>query len=316
MPRHYSDSSCDGDKPTYLGAARGRRSFYLDSNGVLRGVTYRAPWRDGENVAECMVTRQVDPMVGLRNSWQSNAMPPYTTSGVAFADDPDEPPAIQQGFEWDRCGGLDPECGCGFYAYHSGDVYYATSGPGCRVQGIVEAYGRMVLGTKGYRAQKARILAICAPPATEATVRRRGVQANRDSVARSLKQLEFLASLPDRADRHLAVMTVASAFLAALAPSLIRPAMLALCGFVGVSMLVLRRARRDGVEATRLALEEELEKLDSTLRSMPNDYYEYVERAKAVYPSVEFFTDPAEMHAKYPVESLSTLASEVRESDG
>jgi hypothetical protein len=316
MPHpHYSDSSCDGQKPTYLGSARGRRSFYLDENGVLRGVTYRAPWVDGENVAECMVTRQVDPMAPLRNTWCSSSMPPYTTSGVAFDADASKPPEVQQGYEWDRCDGLDPECGCGFYAYHSGDVYYATAGPGCRVQGIIEAYGRMVLGTKGYRAQKARIVAICAPPSNEISVRRRGVQATRDSVARSLTQLELLAALPAKADKHLAIMTVASAFLAALAPGLLRPAALAVCGFVGASLVVLRRARREGVEATRLSLERELEALDGTLRSMPNDYWDFVEKAKARYPSVEFFTDPAEMHLKYPTESLTELARQVSESN-
>jgi hypothetical protein len=284
---------------------------------VLRGVTYRAPWHDGENVAECMVTRQVDPMVLVRRqSWNTNALAPYITYGVSYDADPSKPTELLQGYAWDRCEGLDPECACGFYAYHSGDVYYATAGPGCRVQGVIEGYGRMILGTKGYRAQKARILAICGPPPTEATTRRRAAQANRDAVARSLKQLELIAALPAKADRHLAIMTIASAFLAALAPGMIRPAALALCGFVGATLLVVKRARSEGVDEARLSLEEELEKLDATLAGMPNDYYEYVEKAKARYPGVEFFTDVAEMQAKYPVESLADLAHEAGESNG
>jgi hypothetical protein len=64
------------------------------------------------------------------------------------------------------CAGLDPNCSCGFYAYQRGsNDYYRpnhTTGSG-NVQAVVRGYGKVVLGTRGFRAQKAQIVAICMP---------------------------------------------------------------------------------------------------------------------------------------------------------
>lgn len=50
-------------------------------------------------------------------------------------------------------------CSCGFYAYfHPKDAFYSGA-----VQGVVEGYGRVTLGSKGFRAEKARILGLVAP---------------------------------------------------------------------------------------------------------------------------------------------------------
>lgn len=46
-------------------------------------------------------------------------------------------------------------CGCGFWAYHDGSSYPA--GP---VSGVIEGYGRVTIGPRGFRAEKARIVAL------------------------------------------------------------------------------------------------------------------------------------------------------------
>lgn len=47
-------------------------------------------------------------------------------------------------------------CGCGFWAYHDGSEY-----PCGNVTGVIDAWGPTTVGTKGFRAQNAKILALC-----------------------------------------------------------------------------------------------------------------------------------------------------------
>lgn len=48
-------------------------------------------------------------------------------------------------------------CSCGFYAYLNGFNEYNHY---TRVTGVIEGYGETLIGSRGFRAQKARILAI------------------------------------------------------------------------------------------------------------------------------------------------------------
>lgn len=53
------------------------------------------------------------------------------------------------------------DCSCGFYAFHDGsNDYHTTTG----ISAVVEGYGETVLGTRGFRSQKARIVALQLPP--------------------------------------------------------------------------------------------------------------------------------------------------------
>jgi hypothetical protein len=56
----------------------------------------------------------------------------------------------QKGHQYD-------ECACGFYAYLNGHNEYNHVS---RVTGIIEGYGETLIGTRGFRAQKAKILAL------------------------------------------------------------------------------------------------------------------------------------------------------------
>lgn len=52
-------------------------------------------------------------------------------------------------------------CGCGFYAKYR--PQWNQISPSVAVRGIIEAKGRIILGTKGFRAQQARIVALIRP---------------------------------------------------------------------------------------------------------------------------------------------------------
>lgn len=57
------------------------------------------------------------------------------------------------------CPGMD-KCGHGFYGYYDGSDDYHESG---MVSAVVEGYGEAVIGTRGFRAMKARIVALHIP---------------------------------------------------------------------------------------------------------------------------------------------------------
>jgi hypothetical protein len=51
-------------------------------------------------------------------------------------------------------------CSCGFYAYFDEANDYADS---TTVTGVIEAYGKVTIGTRGFRAEKARLRALVIP---------------------------------------------------------------------------------------------------------------------------------------------------------
>lgn len=123
------------------GTIRGLRAFRLDGNGFLTGVSWQAPWHVGENLAQC-----------FRNQPSSVTQP--------------QPPHD-----------LNDECPCGFYSYFAEQHANSWDGKFNTVVGVVEGYGRCIIGANGMRTSKARILALAyrttllAPPAAEARVR-------------------------------------------------------------------------------------------------------------------------------------------------
>ena len=52
-------------------------------------------------------------------------------------------------------------CKCGLYGMIDGSNDYFQ--PGYTIQGIIEASGRLVVGTKGFKAQKAKVVALVQP---------------------------------------------------------------------------------------------------------------------------------------------------------
>lgn len=60
------------------------------------------------------------------------------------------------------CSGIAVDCVCGFYAYFSSEmnnleIYFPVS-----VIGVIEGFGKMTIGEKGFRCEYAKVLALCA----------------------------------------------------------------------------------------------------------------------------------------------------------
>lgn len=169
-----------------LGTVRGARSFQVDKLGRLTGVSYSQVWRPGENDAEC---RKADASIGsfgftfdfsrygARYFGSTIASPipaPAVTPSMferakslfTSASLPVDQPLVVRAIEAPKP--VEPEkpkhnlesCACGFYGYYDGSDDYHKSG---YVSAVVEGYGETVIGTRGFRAYKARIVALRIP---------------------------------------------------------------------------------------------------------------------------------------------------------
>lgn len=150
------------------GSVRGVRSFAVDKFGRLTGVVYKKVWTPGENSAECLKdsteygngrTGAMTGLLGGTITFSPSVFQTYTSVDSGFGKRGKGKPKVvtaevtekavpQHTFE---------DCRCGFYGYFDGSDDYHDNG---RITAVVEAYGETVIGTRGFRAMKARILAI------------------------------------------------------------------------------------------------------------------------------------------------------------
>jgi hypothetical protein len=165
-PRAPSD-----DPEPVVGVVYGYRWWRLGPDGTLTSP-WRAPnrWRRGRNRARCL-----DRRIHLRRRWR----------------------AVEDAHE-----GHVPErrCGCGFYGLWAPsqpivygrvlmvwDLDVATSGAFGLVFGVIAASGRIILGTDGFRAEHAEVVAVATgrdvppSPAWDALVDRYDVDADEDT---------------------------------------------------------------------------------------------------------------------------------------
>jgi hypothetical protein len=148
------------DRPFVAGSVTGLRAFDVDSLGRLTGVVQRRVFAPGENNATCV--GMSGAMQYLQRSMQ-RAIQQSLIHHTAFYD-PTDPTvsgratAAAELEDKHRIGGLN--CGCGFYAYFDGGNDYAQEG---RVAGIIEGYGTCTVGSRGFRAEKARLVALVLP---------------------------------------------------------------------------------------------------------------------------------------------------------
>jgi len=135
-----------------LGVVRGARSFKVDKLGRLTGVTYEQVWRPDENTAECR--RPTDDTYDALQRMVTNYL--YTSGysrprGVTAFPEPRREKPLQHSME---------TCQCGFYGYYDGSNDYYKPG---FVSAVVEGYGETLIGSRGFRASKARIVALRIP---------------------------------------------------------------------------------------------------------------------------------------------------------
>lgn len=148
---------------------KGVRSFSVDTYGRLTGIHHSQVWTPGENLATCDMTSLERGHLASRDgrtqfdfgmsviARMMGKGPGYPYSYMATADTYDTAKPIEED---------DPrhkfeQCACGFYGYFDGSDDYHGDGT---VTAVVEAYGEAVIGTRGFRAKKARIVALRVAP--------------------------------------------------------------------------------------------------------------------------------------------------------
>lgn len=166
------------------GSLFGLRGWDMDELGRLHGVTHREVWRPGENVSTCKQIKRIPcPELQREQDERERALAAKDALGDHRASLADEVTKGRKSKRRQRstvnvtlrtpplsCGdpacyygehtvredhGFDADCSCGFWAYD--EAGYAPHGT---VLGVIEAYGKTTVGTKGFRAQKARIVGL------------------------------------------------------------------------------------------------------------------------------------------------------------
>jgi hypothetical protein len=108
--------------PLVPGGLRGYREWIVGTLG-LRASNFNYFWKPGINVADCRAT------------------------DLDFPEEGHKAP--------------DAGCTCGLYARYRWDRVSAHGGWNGTAVGVIEASGRVILGTQGFRAEKAKIVALC-----------------------------------------------------------------------------------------------------------------------------------------------------------
>lgn len=132
-----SSSEFAGSRPLALGSLHGVRVWRPTADGTLTGWTFQQEWEPGQNLSVCRRTG----LLGWQRASTRNPNLPAEAS------------------EDRRCSGVAASCGCGFWAYYTETPEFTLSG----VVGVIEAYGKTTLGSKGFRAEKAKIVALAFP---------------------------------------------------------------------------------------------------------------------------------------------------------
>jgi len=121
----------------------GLRSFTVDGLGRLTPITRSGAFQPGCNTAKCQRTMLEDMAFSM------NTMFTNFTSGAPVKPSKDE----------HRVAGLG--CTCGFYAYFDAR-HNPHHAPG-NVEALIEGWGTVTSGTRGFRAEKARLVALIVP---------------------------------------------------------------------------------------------------------------------------------------------------------
>lgn len=126
-----------------LGSVHGWRDWKITPEGVLEPISFSSQhqWAPGDNIAHC-------------HKW-------VTKAEVGEQGELSDGAYRELKEAWKRDHSMDG-CEHGFYAYFDGESQSYSSGP--RVRGVIEGFGEVLIGTRGFRAAKARILALSVAP--------------------------------------------------------------------------------------------------------------------------------------------------------
>lgn len=148
MPNpNFDKDFTNPDGPLFsIEAFRGFRGWYMDNpliedgtpnSGALRSITYDYHWTTGVNQSKCLARR-----LKVDHASHSGGHKPDC---------------------YDECEYPSTKCKCGFYAYFEEDYFNTAQGNHILVHGVIDAYGRVVKGKKGFRAQTGVIVGLIVP---------------------------------------------------------------------------------------------------------------------------------------------------------
>ena len=147
-----------------LGSVRGTRAFDVDKLGRLIGVHYRQIWTPGENQAVCLRNQPSRQRTMSFRSLMAGFDSDFNGIKYRAIDKTIEEAQLEahrKVAEEERIARDSlVDCGHGFYGFYEGSNDYRDKD---RVNGVIEGYGEVVIGTRGFRAMKARILALHIP---------------------------------------------------------------------------------------------------------------------------------------------------------
>lgn len=183
--------------PFVAGSIRGERSFGLSMIGALVSPMKPCLWEADGNEARCLkadntlymrlrkgkwpgaleTAKRFIPegarVFSLYPEWRATAFTGHGVGALVIAihwwsptsgehDIESVPRLVFESALREDHGHNFATCSCGFYAYLNGCNEYAS---GWNVTGIIEGYGETLIGTRGFRTSKARILALAKPTA-------------------------------------------------------------------------------------------------------------------------------------------------------
>lgn len=160
-----------------VGTLTGLRAFGVDRLGRLTSPQQGTVFAPGENVAECRRSSS-NPFSSrlLQSLYASYSYSPFGSSSPRLSTDPatgaitvdyapvplaDEVAPDPTKEPKHTVGAL--SCQCGFYAYTDGGNDYYRGYKEDRLAAIVEGYGICTTGSRGFRASKARVVALIEP---------------------------------------------------------------------------------------------------------------------------------------------------------
>lgn len=164
------------DRALVAGSLTGIRSFKVDGLGRLTGVSYASVWLPGVNEAECRKSKDGDLMGTYMSSvfarWYGGGgyYPTYPSSLTASIEipkvstkvalDPSATASVVEAKPPHTVAGVD--CTCGFYAYF--DEEANPNHQSGQIHGLIEGTGIATVGTRGFRVEKARLIALVIKP--------------------------------------------------------------------------------------------------------------------------------------------------------
>ena len=129
-----------------VGEVRGARKWQITQDGYLCGLFHKQKWVLGENTALCR--KAISNPSRARGYYPTAAK----VDSVIWAE-PDEPfdPPERDHFKVHECG---------FYGFFDGSNDFQPTPDGLLMSGVIEGWGLVTLGPRGFRCSMARIVAL------------------------------------------------------------------------------------------------------------------------------------------------------------